>query len=79
MDPLTEALGFAVLYWLILVILSIIIFTLVGSLFTGVQAMAESQFFCWVGLHRYRKTDDIYVKRCKNCDKLKLPRGVDVS
>ena len=79
MDPLTEALGFAAMYWLLLIVMVMIASTLLGGIFTGVQAMLESQFFCWVGLHRFRKTDDIYVKRCKNCDKLKLPRGVDVS
>ena len=76
MDPLTEALGFAALYWTLLIVIALISSTLIGSLFTGAQAILESQLFCWIGLHRFRKTDDIYVKRCKNCDKLKLPRGI---
>jgi len=79
MDPLTEALGFALLYWLLLIIVAAILFTLLSSLFTGAQAMLESQLFCWVGIHRFSKTDEVYVKRCKNCDKLKLSKGVDIN
>jgi len=79
MDPWTDAIGLMILYWLLLIIVAGMVSTLVARIFTGAQAMFDSQVLCWLKLHRYRKTDDVYIKKCNRCDKLKLPRGIDVN